>query len=159
MPVASSVPQYYVLVSAATGGLVGALGAVSAQLVAHFLTRRRDENRFRIESFERLRREYDADEELRRISQKNDPLTDRETERILGFFEEVGLYWERNLIDRDLDGESSMRSLEIRFRKSGRKTKKKSATRWCSAIAGTGSSVCGPHLMAAEIRISSSIPA
>ena len=102
MPVAPSVPQYYVLVSAAIGGLVGALGAVSAQIVAHFLTRRRDENRFRIESFERLRREYDADEELRRISQKDDPLTDRETERILGFFEEVGLYWVRNLIDRDL---------------------------------------------------------
>jgi len=81
---------------------VGELGAIGAQVVSHFLTRRRDEKRFRIESFERLRREYDANEELRRISQKDEPLTDRETERILGFFEEVGLYWDRNLIDRQL---------------------------------------------------------
>jgi hypothetical protein len=102
MPLPPSVPPYYVLASAAIGGFVGAVGAISAQIVGHFLTRRRDEKRFRIESFERLRREHDADEELRRISQKDEPLTDSETERILGFFEEVGLYWERNLIDREL---------------------------------------------------------
>jgi hypothetical protein len=102
MALPPSVPPYYVLASAAVGGFVGALGAISAQIVGHFLTRRRDEKRFRVESFERLRREHDADEELSRISRKHDPLTDRETERILGFFEEVGLYWERNLIDREL---------------------------------------------------------
>src|SRR5277367_1493944 len=100
MPIPPSVPQYYVFASAAIGGFVGALGAVSAQIVSHFLTRRRDEQRFRIESFERLRREYDGDEELKTISQKNEPLSYSETERILGFFEEVGLYWKRDLIDR-----------------------------------------------------------
>jgi hypothetical protein len=94
--------QANIILSAAVGGLVGALGAISAQVVAHQLTRRREQRWFQIESFERLRQEYHSDTELRMISRKVEPLTEHETERLLGFFEQVGSYWQRKFIDREL---------------------------------------------------------
>jgi hypothetical protein len=86
------------------GGLLGASGALLSQLLAHRLNRRRELERFAIQSFERFRTELWQDSELRKISLKhtNEPLTEEEMQDYLGFFEEVGLYAERNLVDLQL---------------------------------------------------------
>jgi hypothetical protein len=81
----------------------GTLGALLAQVANHFLTRRREARKARIETFERLRREYDENEEIRLINRKED-LNDEEIERLLDFFELLGLYaddkW--NLVEFEL---------------------------------------------------------
>jgi hypothetical protein len=66
------------------------------------LTSGRERRRFKIEAFERFRREFSEDEELRRISVKKEPLTDDEIDDYVGFFEEIGLYFERDLVDVEL---------------------------------------------------------
>lgn len=70
-----------------------------SQLVAHLLAEKRERSRFRIQSFERFRRELTEDENLRRIGVKKESLTDDEIDEYLGFFEEVGIYFERDLVD------------------------------------------------------------
>jgi len=82
--------------------LVGAFGAIAAQIVAQLLARGREGRRFALESFQRFRSEFDEDAELRRIDAKEESLTDEETERILGFFEEVGLYADKGLVDEEM---------------------------------------------------------
>jgi hypothetical protein len=86
------------------GGLLGASGALLSQLLAHRLNRRRELERFAIQSFERFRTELSQDSELRRIGLKHadEPLTEEEMQDYLGFFEEVGLYAERGLVDLEL---------------------------------------------------------
>ncbi|MFZ1889426.1 MAG: hypothetical protein WAU33_15465 [Candidatus Binataceae bacterium] len=57
------------------GALVGAFAALASQFLAHFLAEKREHKRFQVQSFERFRREFSEDENLRRISQKKEPLT------------------------------------------------------------------------------------
>jgi hypothetical protein len=84
------------------GALVGAAGAIVAQIVNNWFTKGREHARLKIESFERFRREFTEDENLRRIDHKKEPLTDEEIDDYIGFFEEVGLYYDRDLVDVDL---------------------------------------------------------
>jgi hypothetical protein len=90
--------------SGVIGGLLGAAGALLSQFLAHRLNRRRELERFAIQSFERFRRELSEDDELRKISltHTDKDLTEKEMQDYLGFFEEVGLYAERNLVDMQL---------------------------------------------------------
>jgi hypothetical protein len=103
------------------GALVGAFAALASQFLAHFLAEKREHKRFQVQSFERFRREFSEDENLRRISQKKEPLTDDEIDDYLGFFEEVGLYFARGLVDAELVDEilgddimDARRNLQIR---------------------------------------------
>jgi hypothetical protein len=84
------------------GALVGAAGAIVAQIVNDRLSKGRERERLRVESFENFRREFTGDKELQRIDQKDEPLTDEEIDYYLGFFEEIGIYVERDLVDVDL---------------------------------------------------------
>lgn len=105
----ASVPPpapFWLIVSA----LIGATAALLSQLVAHFLNRKRENLRFGIQAFEKFRAEFMDDEELRRISKKYDDdeheLTEEEIERYIDFFEDIGLYRSKKLIDLDMVDES-----------------------------------------------------
>ena len=91
-----------VLLSGLIGALVGAFAALASQFVAHRLAEKRERKRFKIESFERFRTEFSEDENLRRISVKKGRLTDDEIDEYIGFFEEIGLYFARDLVDIEL---------------------------------------------------------
>ena len=91
-----------ILLSGLVGAIVGATAAIAAQFVAHRFATKRELLRFQIQSFERFRREFSEDENLRQISIKKEPLTDDEIDDYLGFFEEIGLYFHRNLVDVEL---------------------------------------------------------
>jgi hypothetical protein len=91
-----------VLLSGLVGALLGATAALTSQFIAHGLAEKRELKRFRIQSFERFRREFTEDPFLRRISTKKEPLEDDEIDEYLGFFEEIGLYFDRNLVDLEL---------------------------------------------------------
>ncbi len=91
-----------VLLSGLIGALVGALAALASQFLADHLAEGRERKRFQIQSFERFRREFSEDENLRRISVKKEPLTDDEIDDYIGFFEEIGLYFARDLVDIEL---------------------------------------------------------
>ncbi len=91
--------------------VIGATAALLSQLVAHFLNRGRENHRFRIAAFEKFRAEFTDDAELRRISKKyyddkEGELTDEEIERYIDFFEDVGLYHAKKLVDLELIDES-----------------------------------------------------
>jgi hypothetical protein len=66
------------------------------------LARKRDDKRFQIQSFERFRREFTENENLYSISVKKEPLSEDEIDEYLGFFEEIGLYFARDLVDIEL---------------------------------------------------------
>lgn len=90
---------FWIIVAA----LIGAGASLLAQLVAHLLNRGRENRRFRLESYRQFRAEFIEDQELRNISRKSyAEFTAEETERYLDFFEDMGLYWARKLIDLDL---------------------------------------------------------
>jgi len=91
-----------ILLSGLVGAIVGAAAAIVAQVVSHHLATKRELLRFQIQSFERFRREFSEDENLRQISIKKEPLTDDEIDDYIGFFEEIGLYFHRNLVDVEL---------------------------------------------------------
>lgn len=84
------------------GALVGAGAALASQFLAHYLAGKRERERFQVQSFERFRREFTEDENLRRISSKRETLTDDEIQEYLGFFEEIGIYFYRDLVDIEL---------------------------------------------------------
>jgi hypothetical protein len=81
------------------GALVGALGAIGAQIVNDHLTRARELERLRFSTFESLRRQFMGDTRLQGIDNKKEPLTDEEIDYYLGFFDLVGLYWERGFVE------------------------------------------------------------
>ncbi len=91
-----------ILLSGLVGAIVGAATAIAAQFLGDRLATKRELLRFQIQSFERFRREFSEDENLRQISIKKEPLTDDEIDDYLGFFEEIGLYFHRNLVDVEL---------------------------------------------------------
>jgi hypothetical protein len=91
-----------VVLSGLVGAVVGATAALLSQLLAHRLADRRERQRFQIQAFERFRKEFTEDENLKRISTKKEPLTADEIDEYLGFFEEIGLYFERRLVDIEL---------------------------------------------------------
>jgi hypothetical protein len=91
--------------------LIGAGAALAAQLLAHLLNRGRENRRFRLESYKQFRAEFVEDQELRNISKKyygeiEVALTDDEIERYIDFFEDIGLYVSKKLVDLDLIDES-----------------------------------------------------
>jgi hypothetical protein len=88
-----------VWLSGLVGAIAGAVTALAAQFLGHRLAAKRELLRFQIQSFERFRREFTEDENLRAISIKKQPLTADEIDDYLGFFEEVGLYFDRGLVD------------------------------------------------------------
>jgi hypothetical protein len=91
-----------ILLSGLVGAVVGALTAIAAQFVGNYLATKRELLRFQIQSFERFRREFSEDQNLREISIKKEPLTDDEIDDYLGFLEEIGLYFHRDLVDVEL---------------------------------------------------------
>jgi hypothetical protein len=91
-----------VWLSGLVGAIAGAVTALAAQFLGHRLAAKRELLRFQIQSFERFRREFTEDENLRAISIKKQPLTADEIDDYLGFFEEVGLYFHRGLVDVEL---------------------------------------------------------
>jgi len=93
-----------ILLSGLVGALVGATAAIVSQFVANRLARERELDRFRIQSFERFRREFYEDANLKTIAAKypDNRLENKEIEDYLGFFEEVGIYADRNLVDLEL---------------------------------------------------------
>ncbi len=91
-----------ILLSGLGGALVGASAALASQFLAHHLTERRERKRFQVQSFERFRREFSEDDNLKRISLKDEPLTDDEIDDYIGFFEEIGIYYKRGLVDIEL---------------------------------------------------------
>jgi hypothetical protein len=102
-----SPPSPFWLIASA---LIGAAAALMSQYVAHLFNRRRENMRFGIQAFEKFRGEFTGDEELRRISKKyyddKAELTEEEIERYIDFFEDIGLYRYKRLIDIELVDES-----------------------------------------------------
>jgi hypothetical protein len=83
----------------------GAVAACVVAAIAEYFARRR----FRIDNFERLRREIQDNPKLLAVKQKLAPespphvaLTDPEMRDYLEFFELVGVYWKKKLIDNKL---------------------------------------------------------
>jgi hypothetical protein len=95
-------PSWTIVLSGLVGAVVGATAAIVAQFLANRLAFKRELLRFQIQSFERFRTEFSEDENLRQISIKKEPLSDDEIDDYLGFFEEIGLYFRRNLVDIEL---------------------------------------------------------
>jgi hypothetical protein len=93
-----------ILLSGLIGAIVGATAAILSQLLADRLARERELGRFRVQSFERFRREFSEDATLKAIYNKypDQRLTNKEIEDYLGFFEEIGIYAQRSLVDVDL---------------------------------------------------------
>src|SRR5690348_8916020 len=107
IPPSTPPPPFWLIVSA----VIGAGAALLSQLLAHLLNRGRENRRFRLESYRQFRTEFVEDQELRTISKKyyaesEGILTDEEIERYVDFFEDMGLYVARNLVDLDLIDES-----------------------------------------------------
>jgi hypothetical protein len=94
--------SWTIVLSGLVGAVVGATAAIAAQFLAHRLAFKRELLRFQIQAFERFRTEFSEDDNLRRISIKKEPLSDDEIDDYLGFFEEIGLYFHRNLVDVEL---------------------------------------------------------
>jgi len=84
--------------------LVGVAGALASQFVANRLTRGRELTRFRIDSFERFRSELWEDADLKVIRRKHgkQPLTHEQKQDYLGFWEELGIYDSKGIVDEDL---------------------------------------------------------
>jgi hypothetical protein len=84
--------------------LLGVVGALFAQWLADKLTRNRELRRFRIESFERFRSELWEDADLKVIRRKHtkEPLTNEQIQDYVGFWEEVGIYQNKGIIDEEL---------------------------------------------------------
>ena len=81
----------------------GLMAALVVGVIAEHFARRR----FRVENFERLRRELRDDPQLLAVKQKLAPgsyvaLTESEIRDYLEFFELVGAYWKKKLIDEQL---------------------------------------------------------
>ncbi len=91
-----------ILLSGLLGAVLAATAALASQFLAHYLAERRERKRFQIQSFERFRREFSEDQNLRRISVKEGKLTDDEIDDYIGFFEEIGIYFVRDLVDIEL---------------------------------------------------------
>ncbi len=93
-----------ILLSGLVGALLGATAAILSQFVADWLARKRELGGFRVQSFERFRREFSEDPTLRAIATKyyDNRLENKEIEDYLGFFEEIGIYADRNLVDVEL---------------------------------------------------------
>jgi len=91
-----------ILLSGLVGAILGGTAALASQFLAHHLAERRERKRFQIQSFERFRREFSEDQNLRRISVKEGKLTDDEIDDYIGFFEEIGIYFVRGLVDIEL---------------------------------------------------------
>ena len=64
--------MYPILLSGLVGAIVGAVTALAAQFLGHNLATKRELLRFQIQSFERFRREFSEDQNLRRISIKKE---------------------------------------------------------------------------------------
>src|SRR5579863_3706392 len=93
-------PTSTIVLSGLVGAIVGATAALASQFLAHHLAEKRELKRFQIQAFERFRREFTEDPRLRQLSEKNEnDLTDGEIDDYLGFFEEIGLYFHRGLVD------------------------------------------------------------
>lgn len=84
------------------GAVIGAFGAIAAQLVNNLLTSGRESRHFRLETLERFRSQFRQDAKLSAISYKEGPLTDREVDEYVGFWEELGLYYSMGLVDVEL---------------------------------------------------------
>jgi hypothetical protein len=96
-------PSWMIVLSGLVGAIVGATAALLSQFLAHHLAEKRERKRFQVQSFERFRREFTEDPSLRRLSEKNEEdLTDEEIDDYVGFFEEIGLYFHRDLVDVEL---------------------------------------------------------
>jgi hypothetical protein len=98
---------FWLLVAA----MIGAGAALFSQLLAHYLNRARENRRFKIAAFERFQSQFMQDGELRRISKKyyDDEavdLTAEEIETLIDFFEDIGLYHSRRLVDFQMFDES-----------------------------------------------------
>jgi len=91
-----------ILLSGLLGAVLAASAALASQFLAHHLADKRERKRFQIQSFERFRREFSEDQNLRRISVKDEDLTDDEIDDYVGFFEEIGIYFNRDLVDIEL---------------------------------------------------------
>jgi hypothetical protein len=81
----------------------GLIAAVVVGLISEYFARRR----FRVENFERLRRELRDDSQLLVVKQKLAPgpyvaLAESEKRDYLEFFELVAVYWKQKLIDEKL---------------------------------------------------------
>jgi hypothetical protein len=88
-----------IMLSGLVGASLAAIAALASQFLAHHLAEKRERKRFQIQSFERFRREFSEDENLRQISTKDEPLTEDEIDDYIGFFEEIGIYFSRDLVD------------------------------------------------------------
>jgi hypothetical protein len=95
---------YWILLSGLVGAAVGATAAIASQFIADWLARKRELDRFRVQSFERFRREFSEDQRLRAIANKYPEarLENKEIEDYIGFFEEMGIYASRDLVDVEL---------------------------------------------------------
>jgi hypothetical protein len=81
----------------------GLMAVIVVGLITEYFARRR----FRVENFERLRRELKDDPQLLAVKQKLAPgpyvaLTESEKRDYLEFFELVAIYWKQKLIDEKL---------------------------------------------------------
>jgi hypothetical protein len=103
-PTATGYGPYWILLSGLIGGMFGAAAAIIAQFVGDSLARKRELTRFQIQSFERFRREFSESAGLQSIASKHpeERLENKEIEDYLGFFEEIGLYAYRGLVDIEL---------------------------------------------------------
>ena len=97
------------------GAGVGAAGAILAQIVNHRLTRKRDLERLRLETFETFRRQFMEDKRLHDIDNKEGPLTDQEIDYYLGFFDVLALYWKRGFVELALVDEVLGDSIMIAY--------------------------------------------
>ncbi len=91
-----------ILLSGLIGATLAACAALASQFLAHYLADKRERKRFQIQSFERFRREFTEDQNLKRISAQEEDLTDDEIDDYVGFFEEIGIYFSRDLVDIEL---------------------------------------------------------
>jgi hypothetical protein len=64
-----------ILLSGLVGAIMGAATAIAAQFLGNHLATKRELLRFQVQSFERFRREFSEDQNLRQISIKKEPLT------------------------------------------------------------------------------------
>jgi hypothetical protein len=88
--------------------LSGTIAAAVSALITIGLSEHYSRRRFRVENFERLRQELLGNQRLRSIKERVSRsweaavITETELRDYLEFFELVGVYWKRNLIDRTL---------------------------------------------------------
>jgi hypothetical protein len=62
--------SWTIVLSGLVGAIVGAVAALTSQFLAHRLADKRERKRFQVQAFERFRKEFTEDENLRRISMK-----------------------------------------------------------------------------------------